>query len=57
MLKQIVRKGQVCMAASQYKKCKRKQGQATKYTQPKGKCNKIPCKYLAGKDIQLAMAM
>ena len=51
MLKQIVPKGQVCKAASQYKNCKRKQGQAAKYTQPKGNCNEILCKYLAGKDI------
>ena len=54
MLEQIVPKGQVCMAASQYKNCKRKQEQAAKYTQPKGYCNKILCKYLAVKDIQQA---
>ena len=50
MLKQIVPKGQECMTGGQYENCKRKLGYAAKYTQAKGNCNKIPCKYLAGKD-------
>ena len=51
MLKQIAPKGKVCITEGYYKNYNRKQRYAVTYTWLKGNCNKILCKYLAGKDM------